>query len=182
MNNFLLPPAAPSRAGGAIENFKSHTGSDGKQMTHAWMEITSGRWQSNDGGTHNLELVANMLCEIVGFDVPFPNIFDDEGLSLEMPQEMASSSILLQLVTITMKDSELFDPEDAFQCSVEAEAQVPLPPDSLAVARVEAEAQVSLPSDSLAVGSALNSKSVNRLNLGNSSEYKFLTKWNFHLM
>ena len=60
-------------------------------MTHAWMAITSGRWRSNDGGTHNLELVANMLCQIVGFELPFPHVFEDERLSLEeTPQEMAT--------------------------------------------------------------------------------------------
>ena len=52
-------------------------------MAHAWMKITSGRWHPDDGGTHNLELVANMLCEIVGFEFPYPHVFEDEGVSLE---------------------------------------------------------------------------------------------------
>ena len=59
-------------------------------MTHAYMEITHGRTDMTNGGEHNLELVANMLCEIVGFEFPFPQVFEDEGLSLEYhPQEMA---------------------------------------------------------------------------------------------
>ena len=61
-------------------------------MTHAWMEITSGRWDRNNGGQHNLDLVANMLCEIVGFEFLFRHVFGNENLPLEgMPQEMASS-------------------------------------------------------------------------------------------
>ena len=52
-------------------------------MTHAWMKITNGRCGPDDGGTHNLQLVANMLCEIVGFEPPYPHVFEDEGVSLE---------------------------------------------------------------------------------------------------
>ena len=64
---------------------------EGRQMTHAWMEITSGRWRSDDGGRHNLELVANMLCEIAGFAFPYPGVFHDEGVVLEVPQKQISA-------------------------------------------------------------------------------------------
>ena len=166
------------------------------------MRIESGRWRANDGGKHNLQLVANMLCEIVGFRFPFPRIFEDAELSLddETPQEMANThrdslavgsssgprEAPLPLETIsTTKDSDLSDPEEAaanLPLMPPLETILPrptmsdtiaaqnyfkkaksLPPDPLGVGSVEAEAHVSLPSDSLAVGSrALNSESDNR--------------------
>jgi hypothetical protein len=52
----------------------------GRQMSHAWMTLSSGRWRSEDGGQHNLELIANMLCEIAGFEFPYPHVFEDVKL------------------------------------------------------------------------------------------------------
>ena len=57
----------------------------GKQMTHFHMGITSGCKNEDDGGNWNMQLVANMMCEICGFDLPFPEIFYDEDL-LQPPQ------------------------------------------------------------------------------------------------
>ena len=49
------------------------------------MGITSGCKNEDDGGNWNMQLVANMMCEICGFDLPFPEIFYDEDL-LQPPQ------------------------------------------------------------------------------------------------
>ena len=61
-------------------------------MTHAWVEITSGRRNVDDGGRRNLEMIANMLCEIVGFELPFPDVFQDEGVSLSDDDSLAFGS------------------------------------------------------------------------------------------
>ena len=54
----------------------------GNQMTSAWLKITHGRVGHNDGGQYNLEMVANMLAEICGYDFPFPEQFEDAGQPL----------------------------------------------------------------------------------------------------
>jgi len=58
----------------------------GKQITHFWMEITSGR-----GEERNSQIIANMLCEIAGFDLPYPEIFSQEGLGGEIASGSASA-------------------------------------------------------------------------------------------
>ena len=68
--------------GGYTKNGDGKPDKNGQQMTHAWMELTSGRWRSEDGGEHNLQLIANMLCEICGFSLPYPQVFQDEDVSL----------------------------------------------------------------------------------------------------
>ena len=64
--NFSLTMGHTKNGDGAPER-------DGRQMSHAWVkilgkEIISGDWE-------NLQIVANLLCELVGFDFPYPNFF-----------------------------------------------------------------------------------------------------------
>ena len=41
------------------------------QLTHLWMKLTKGNTGPN-GGEHNLQLLANLLCEMAMFDLPYP--------------------------------------------------------------------------------------------------------------
>ena len=49
------------------------------QTTHLWMELTKGN-QSADGGEHNLQLVANLLCDIARYDLPYPRVSGEDRL------------------------------------------------------------------------------------------------------
>ena len=100
------------------------------------MEIMSGRWKANDGGAHNLKLVANMLCEIVGFELPFPHVFQDEGLSLE---DTAASSNTQRVQSLSLAAGSSHGPQLV--------SRDPLPLQLSNTQRVQ--------SDSLAVGSSL---------------------------
>ena len=51
------------------------------QMAHLWMKLTSGN-TSEHGGESNLRLLANLLCEIARFDLPYPYDFGVERLRL----------------------------------------------------------------------------------------------------
>ena len=51
------------------------------QTTHLWMKLTTGN-KGPDGGEDNLQLLANLLWEIVGYDLPFPHVFGVERLRL----------------------------------------------------------------------------------------------------
>ena len=50
-------------------------------MTHLWMKLTKGN-KGPDGGEDNLQLLANLLCDIAGYDLPLPRVFGDERLRL----------------------------------------------------------------------------------------------------
>ena len=64
--NFSLTMGHTKNGDGAPER-------DGRQMTHAWMKILGREIISGD--SENLQIVANLLCELVGFDFPYPNFF-----------------------------------------------------------------------------------------------------------
>ena len=66
----------------------------GKQMAHFHMEITNGCRLEEDGGNFNMQLVANMLCEICGFDLPYPEIFYAEGLLVQQARPLCQGLIL----------------------------------------------------------------------------------------
>ena len=51
------------------------------QMTHLWMTLTKDN-QSGHEGERNLQLVANLLCDIARYDLPYPNVFGDDRLQL----------------------------------------------------------------------------------------------------
>ena len=61
--NFSLTMGHTKNGDGAPER-------DGRQMTHAWMKILGNEIISGD--LENLQIVANLLCELVGFDFPYP--------------------------------------------------------------------------------------------------------------
>ena len=46
-------------------------GTNCRQMTHLWMKIT----HANDVSQRNLELVADLLCEIARYELPYPHAF-----------------------------------------------------------------------------------------------------------
>jgi len=54
------------------------------QMTHAWLQITKGPAASDLGGWRNLMLTANLLCEVCGFNFPYPELFSGD-VSMERP-------------------------------------------------------------------------------------------------
>ena len=78
----IRPTRNFSVQGGYTKNKDGAPRTPGGQMTHAWLEVTDGRRGQTDGGRHNLEMTANLLAEICGFQFPFKAIFDDEGLQL----------------------------------------------------------------------------------------------------
>ena len=47
-----------------------------RPMTHAWLEVTTKPRTPTVGWRHS-QLVANMLCDICGYDFPYPNVFLD---------------------------------------------------------------------------------------------------------
>ena len=51
-------------------------GTIGQQMTHLWMKMT----HANDASQSNLELVANLLCEIARYELPYPHAFGQARL------------------------------------------------------------------------------------------------------
>ena len=53
---------------------------NGLQMTHVWMRMTRGN-KGPDGGAANLRQLANMMCEIAGFDLPYPESFGQKRLA-----------------------------------------------------------------------------------------------------
>jgi hypothetical protein len=70
----------------------------GRQMSHAWMTLSSGRWRSaNDGGQWNMLcenahfIIANTLCEIAGFEFPYPHVFEDVELLPELWKKEGTS-------------------------------------------------------------------------------------------
>jgi hypothetical protein len=56
----------------------------GRQMSHAWMTLSHGPWCSEKGGKHNIQLIANMLCEIAGFEFPYKYVFEEPNSSVPM--------------------------------------------------------------------------------------------------
>ena len=48
-----------------------------RQMTHLWMKLTEDN-KGPDGVEHNLQLLANLLCEIARFELPYPEVFGVE--------------------------------------------------------------------------------------------------------
>ena len=51
-------------------------GTIGQQMTHLWMKMT----HANDATQSNIELVANLLCEIARYELPYPHAFGQARL------------------------------------------------------------------------------------------------------
>ena len=61
--NFSLTMGHTKNRDGAPEK-------DGRQMSHAWMKLLGNDTVAGDWG--NLQIVANLLCELAGFDYPYP--------------------------------------------------------------------------------------------------------------
>ena len=61
--NFSLTMGHTKNRDGAPEK-------DGRQMSHAWMKLLGNDTVTGDWG--NLQIVANVLCELAGFDYPYP--------------------------------------------------------------------------------------------------------------
>ena len=49
------------------------------------MQLTSGRCGGDDGGASSMELLANLMCEIAEFDLPYLSVFNKRGLFLPRP-------------------------------------------------------------------------------------------------
>ena len=61
--NFSLTMGHTKNGDGAPEQ-------DGRQMSHAWMKLLGNDTVAGDWG--NLQIVANLLCELARFDYPYP--------------------------------------------------------------------------------------------------------------
>ena len=46
---------------------------DGRQMSHAWMMLLGNDTVAENW--ENLQIVANLLCELASFDYPYPHFF-----------------------------------------------------------------------------------------------------------
>ena len=61
------------------------------QLTHLWMKLTKGN-TGRDGGEHNLQLLANLLCETAMFDLPYPDALGAERVRLFLESAVGDSS------------------------------------------------------------------------------------------
>ena len=65
-----------------LTGYSKHTDGqteDGHQISHFWMKITSGLYDTRNG-ERNMNYLANLMCEIARFDLPYPEIFWEDGL------------------------------------------------------------------------------------------------------
>ena len=60
-------------------------------MTHLWMTLTKGN-KGPDGVEHNLQLLANLLCETAMFDLPYPDALGAERVRLFLESAVGDSS------------------------------------------------------------------------------------------
>jgi len=77
---------------------------DGKQMTHCWGTITHGRTGQTDGGEENYEKLANLMCEVCGFAMPFKGQFTVEGQMIHWDQPVYLTSAFGDIIPSAVGD------------------------------------------------------------------------------
>ena len=59
-------------------------------MSHAWLRVDRGPFGSDD----NEMIAANILCDVAGYKLPFPELFTNQGIDLDDPYLAAAGADL----------------------------------------------------------------------------------------